>query len=129
MGSSCIYPKFFKQPIKESELLNGKLEQTNEPYAVAKIAGVKLCQSYNFQYKREYISIMPPNLYGPNDNYNLETAHVLPALIRKTYEAKKNNKTYIEIWGNGKSLREFMHVDDLAEACFFLLKQKNLHIL
>tara|TARA_B100000963_G_C22598697_1_gene659172 strand:- start:915 stop:1841 length:927 start_codon:yes stop_codon:yes gene_type:complete len=127
MGSSCIYPKFSKQPIKESELLNGKLEQTNEPYAVAKIAGVKLCQSYNFQYKREYISIMPPNLYGPNDNYNLETAHVLPALIRKTYEAKKNNKTYIEIWGNGKSLREFMHVDDLAEACLFLLKQKNLH--
>lgn len=125
-GSSCIYPKFAKQPIKESELLSGYLEDTNEPYAIAKIAGIKLCQSYNFQHKREYISIMPPNLYGPNDNYNLTSSHVLPALLRKTFEAKKNNKKSIELWGNGKSIREFMHVDDLANACYHILNKKKL---
>jgi GDP-L-fucose synthase len=121
LGSSCIYPKYCDQPIKEEYLLTGSLEHTNEPYAVAKIAGIKLCESYNTQYGREYISVMPTNLYGPNDNFDLKTSHVLPAILRKSHEAflfKKN----LEIWGSGRSKREFLYVDDLAEACLFLME-------
>ena len=121
LGSSCIYPKMSKQPIKEEYLLSGLLEPTNRPYAVAKIAGIELCKSYNFQYGCNFISVMPTNLYGPNDNYDLDNSHVLPALIRKFIEAKKNN-TDVTLWGSGKPKREFLHVDDLADACLFLMK-------
>jgi GDP-L-fucose synthase len=122
LGSSCIYPKHCPQPIKEEYLLDGKLEPTNEPYAVAKIAGIKMCQSYNRQYGTDFISVMPTNLYGPNDNFDLETSHVLPALIRKFHEAKINDKSKVEVWGTGKAKREFLYVDDLADACIFLMK-------
>ena len=122
LGSSCIYPKMCEQPIKESYLLNGYLEQTNEPYAIAKIAGLKMAESYKRQYGINFISAMPTNLYGPNDNYDLNNSHVLPALIRKFYEAKMNGAPTVEIWGTGKPMREFLHVDDLAEACYFLME-------
>ena len=122
LGSSCIYPKLCDQPIKEAYLLNGYLEQTNEPYAIAKIAGLKMAESYKRQYGCNFISAMPTNLYGPNDNYDLNNSHVLPALIRKFYEAKVNNTRAVEIWGTGTPKREFLHVDDLVEACFFLME-------
>lgn len=122
LASSCIYPKMAPQPIKEEYLLTGKLEPTNEPYAIAKIAGVKMCENYNRQYGCEFISVMPTNLYGPNDNYDPETSHVLPALLRKFHEAKLNSKSYVEVWGTGAPKREFLHVDDLAEACLYLMK-------
>ena len=121
LGSSCIYPKMAPQPLKEEYLLTGSLEHTNEPYAVAKITGIKLCDAYRDQYGCQYISAMPTNLYGPNDNYNLNTSHVLPALIRKFYEAHIAGAPEVIIWGTGKPLREFLHVDDLAEACLFLM--------
>ena len=119
LGSSCIYPKNCKQPIKENYLLRGSLETTNEPYAIAKIAGLKLCESYYHQYGCEFISLMPTNLYGPNDNYDLKSSHVLPALIRKFHEAKINQKKEVIVWGDGTPRREFLHVDDLADACLF----------
>ena len=122
LGSSCIYPKLCEQPIKESYLLNGYLEPTNEPYAIAKIAGLKMAESYKRQYGCNYISAMPTNLYGPNDNYDLNNSHVLPALIRKFYEAKMSATPTVEIWGTGTPKREFLHVDDLAEACYFLME-------
>lgn len=122
LGSSCIYPKLAPQPLKEEYLLSGYLEETNEPYAIAKIAGIKLCENYRRQYGCDFISAMPTNLYGPNDNYDLQNSHVLPALIRKFIEAKKLNKSEVEIWGTGSPLREFLHVDDLADACYFLFK-------
>ena len=122
LASSCIYPKFSAQPIKEEYLLDGKLEPTNEPYAIAKIAGVKMCENYNRQYGCNFISIMPTNLYGPNDNYDLETAHVLPALLRKFHEAKESGTPVVEVWGTGEPRREFLHVDDLAGACFHLMQ-------
>ncbi len=125
LGSSCIYPKYSKQPIKEKYLLSGKLEQTNDAYAIAKIAGVKMCESYNEQYNLNYLCLMPTNLFGINDNYNLKTSHFFPALLKKIYYAKKRNKKQIEIWGNGKAKRELMYVDDLASACEFFLKKKN----
>ena len=128
LGSSCIYPKFAKQPIKEECLLTSKLEPTNQYYALAKIAGVKLCESFNIQYKRNYISLMPSNLFGPNDNYNLENSHFLPAVIKKIYLAKQNQKSLI-FWGTGKAKRELTYVDDLAEACVFFLKKKTKHTL
>ena len=123
LGSSCIYPKNAPQPMKEDCLLTGELEPTNEPYAVAKIAGIKMCQAYNKQYGTNFISVMPTNLYGPGDNYDLETSHVLAALIRKFHEAKQEGKPYVEVWGSGKPRREFLHVDDLAEACLFLMQK------
>ncbi|MFA7314341.1 MAG: GDP-L-fucose synthase [Candidatus Magasanikbacteria bacterium] len=122
LGSSCIYPKDCLQPIKEEYLMTGELEKTNEPYAIAKIAGIKMCQSYNRQYGTNFIAVMPTNLYGPNDNFDLETSHVLPALIRKFHEANINNKKQVEIWGTGRPRREFLHVDDLARACLFVLQ-------
>ena len=122
LGSSCIYPKHAPQPMKEEHLLSGYLEPTSEPYAIAKIAGIKLCENYMDQYGSNFISAMPTNLYGPNDNYDLETSHVLPALIRKFHEAKEQNKPYVEIWGTGKPMREFLHVADMADACFFLMQ-------
>lgn len=122
LGSSCIYPKFAPQPMKEDDLLTGTLEQTNEPYAIAKIAGIKLCEAYRDQYGSNFISAMPTNLYGPNDNYDLQNSHVLPALIRKFHEAKENNQAEVVIWGDGSPLREFMHVDDLAAACLHLMQ-------
>jgi GDP-L-fucose synthase len=121
LGSSCIYPKLAPQPLKEEYLLSGYLEETNEPYAIAKIAGIKLCESYRRQYGCDFISAMPTNLYGPNDNYDLNNSHVIPALIRKFHEAKVNNLATVEVWGSGKPLREFMHVDDLADACLLLM--------
>ncbi len=121
LGSSCIYPKFAKQPIKEEYLLTGELEPTNKPYAIAKIAGIIMCESYNRQYKTNFISVMPTNLYGPGDNFDLKASHVLPALIRKFHEAKINNKKEVEVWGTGSPKREFLHVDDLADACIFLM--------
>jgi GDP-L-fucose synthase len=121
LGSSCIYPKLADQPLKESYLLTGTLEPTNEPYAIAKIAGIKLCEAYRSQYGCNYISAMPTNLYGPNDNYDLQNSHVLPALLRKFHEAKVENKPSVEVWGSGKPKREFLHVDDLADACYHLL--------
>ena len=121
LGSSCIYPRNSKQPIKEEYLLTGQLEKTNEPYAIAKIAGIKMCESYNFQYKKNYKCLMPCNLYGPNDNYNLENSHFLPALILKIHSAKIRKKKYLKIWGTGKPKRELMFVDDLADACIFFL--------
>ena len=125
LGSSCIYPKFSEQPISEEALLTGKLEPTNEPYAIAKISGIKLCESYNRQYGRDYRCIMPTNLYGPNDNFNLENSHVIPALIRKFHEAKKMNLEEVFIWGSGSPLREFLHVDDLADACVFMMNLED----
>jgi len=122
LGSSCIYPKHCKQPMKEESLLSGYLEPTNEPYAVAKIAGIKTCQSYNRQYGTRFISVMPTNLYGPNDNFDLKTSHVLPALIRKFHEAKITGSKEVEIWGSGKPRREFLHVDDMADACLFIME-------
>ena len=122
LGSSCIYPRLSDQPIKETELLSGYLEPTNEPYAVAKIAGIVTARSYNRQHGTHFISVMPTNLYGPHDNYNLEDSHVVPALIRKTHEAKLAEADYVKIWGTGKPLREFLHVDDLADACVFLME-------
>ncbi|WPP48259.1 GDP-L-fucose synthase [Catalinimonas niigatensis] len=121
LGSSCIYPKMAPQPLKEEYLLTGLLEPTNEPYAIAKIAGIKMCEGYRSQYGCDFISTMPTNLYGPNDNYDLNNSHVLPALIRKFHEAKENKAEYVEIWGTGSPKREFLHVDDLAEACVYLM--------
>ena len=121
LGSSCIYPKESQQPIKEEYLLNGYLEPTNEPYAIAKIAGIKLCESYNRQYGTDYRSIMPTNLYGPNDNFHPDNSHVIPALIRKFHEAKVKNKSCVEVWGSGKSMREFLHVDDMADASIYIM--------
>ncbi|GAB4119264.1 MAG: GDP-L-fucose synthase [Thermoflexibacter sp.] len=125
LGSSCIYPKLAPQPLKEEYLLTGLLEPTNEPYAIAKIAGIKMCEAYRSQYGCNYISVMPTNLYGPNDNYDLEKSHVLPALIRKFHTAKINHLPSVEIWGTGSPRREFLHVDDLAEACLFLMQNYN----
>lgn len=122
LGSSCIYPKMAPQPLKEEYLLTGLLEPTNEPYAIAKIAGIKMCEAYRSQYGSDFISVMPTNLYGPNDNYDLNNSHVLPALIRKFHEAKISNAEYVEIWGTGSPKREFLHVDDLAEACVYLME-------
>ncbi len=122
LGSSCIYPKLAQQPLKENALLTGLLEPTNEPYAIAKIAGIKMCDAYRDQYGCDFISAMPTNLYGPNDNYDLKNSHVLPALISKFHNAKIENEPFVEIWGTGSPLREFMHVDDLAAACFFLMQ-------
>ncbi|MCD6062600.1 MAG: GDP-fucose synthetase [Flavipsychrobacter sp.] len=125
LGSSCIYPKMASQPMREDALLTGPLEYTNEPYAIAKIAGIKLCESYFDQYGCNFISVMPTNLYGPGDNYHLQNSHVLPALIRKFHEAKVNGNTTVEIWGSGKPLREFMYVNDLADGCLFLMRNYN----
>lgn len=125
LGSSCIYPKLAPQPLREEYLLTGELEPTNEPYAIAKIAGIKLCEAYRDQYGCNFISAMPTNLYGPNDNYDLEKSHVLPALIKKFHLAKTNGKSHVEIWGNGEPLREFLYVDDLAEACLHLMLHYN----
>ncbi|WP_313515351.1 GDP-L-fucose synthase [Sphingobacterium sp.] len=125
LGSSCIYPKMAPQPLKEDYLLTGTLEPTNEPYAIAKIAGIKMVESYRMQYDDNYISVMPTNLYGINDNYHPENSHVLPALIRKFHEAKVNNSPTVNIWGSGKPLREFMFADDLADACVFLMENYN----
>lgn len=125
LGSSCIYPKLAPQPLKEEYLLSGSLEQTNEPYAIAKIAGLKLCEAYHDQYGCNFISAMPTNLYGPNDNYDLQSSHVLPALLRKFHEAKESGSSQVVIWGTGSPLREFMHADDLADACVYLMKHYN----
>lgn len=121
LGSSCIYPKFAEQPMREEALLTGVLESTNEPYAVAKIAGIKLCESYNRQYGVDYRSVMPTNLYGENDNFHLENSHVIPALVRKFHDAKINNAQTVEVWGTGKAMREFLHVDDMAAACIHVM--------
>lgn len=121
LGSTCIYPKFAPQPLKEEYLLTGELEPTNEPYAIAKIAGIKMCESYNRQYGSRFISAMPTNMYGPNDNFDLKSSHVLPALVRKIHEAKETNSPTVEIWGTGTPKREFLHADDLADACLFLM--------
>ncbi len=123
LGSSCIYPKFAEQPIREEALLGGDLEPTNKPYAIAKIAGIILCESYRREYGCNFISVMPTNMYGPNDNFNLETSHVLPALIRKFHEAKVNGDATVTLWGTGTPLREFLHVDDCADACLHLMRQ------
>ncbi|TGK78487.1 GDP-L-fucose synthase [Leptospira noumeaensis] len=126
LGSSCIYPKFAKQPMEEGQLLDGKLEPTNEPYAVAKIAGIVMCQSYNRQYNTNYISVMPTNLYGPGDNYHPENSHVLPALIRRFHEAKVNKLPEVVIWGTGNPLREFLYSEDMARACVFLMQNYDV---
>jgi len=125
LGSSCIYPKLAPQPMKEESLLTGELEPTNEPYAIAKIAGIKLCEAFRDQYGCNFIAAMPTNLYGPGDNYDLEKSHVIPAMIRKFHEAKENNAAVVEIWGTGSPLREFMYVDDLADASLFLMQEYN----
>ena len=125
LGSTCIYPKHTEQPIKEEYLLTGELEPTNEPYAIAKIAGIKMCESYNNQYDTNFISLMPTNLYGPNDNFDLESGHVLPALLRKIHEAKENDHPTVEVFGTGKPRREFMYSSDLASACVYILKNVN----
>ena len=124
LGSSCIYPRDCSQPIKEEYLLTGPLEPTNEPYAIAKIAGIKMCESYNRQYGTHYVSVMPTNLYGPNDNYDLNNSHVLPALIRKAHEAKMRGDKELVVWGSGKPMREFLYVDDMADACVFLMESE-----
>ncbi|MEM9983178.1 MAG: GDP-L-fucose synthase, partial [Bacteroidota bacterium] len=121
LGSSCIYPKLAPQPLKEAYLLTGELEPTNEPYAIAKITGIKMCENYRAQYGSNFISVMPTNLYGPGDNYDLKKSHVLPALIRKFVEAKRDHKPFVEVWGTGVPKREFLYVDDLADACYFLM--------
>ncbi len=125
LGSSCIYPKFASQPIKEESLLTGALEPTNDCYALAKISGIKMCQAYNKQYGTNFISVMPTNLYGPGDNFSLENSHVMPAMIRKFYDAKINNLKNVTLWGTGTPKREFLHVDDLADACLFLMQNHN----
>lgn len=125
LGSSCIYPKMAPQPLKEEYLLTGPLEETNEPYAIAKIAGIKLCETYRDQYGCDFISVMPTNLYGPGDNYDLNNSHVLPALLRKFHEAKEKGASEAVLWGTGQPKREFMHVDDLADACYFLMENYN----
>ena len=125
LGSSCIYPKQCEQPIKEESLLTGPLEPTNSAYAMAKLSGIEMCKAYNKQYGCNFISAMPTNLYGPNDNFDLKTSHVLPALLRKCHESKLENNTSLEIWGSGTPKREFLHVDDLADACLFLMKHYN----
>jgi GDP-L-fucose synthase len=125
LGSSCIYPKLAPQPLKEEYLLTGTLEYTNEPYAIAKIAGIKMCEAYRDQYGCNFISVMPTNLYGPNDNYDLNNSHVLPALVRKIHEAKSGNQASFVMWGTGEPRREFLHADDLADACFFLMQHYN----
>jgi len=125
LGSSCIYPKLADQPLKEDYLLTGALEPTNEPYAIAKIAGIKMCDAYRDQYDCNFISVMPTNLYGPNDNYDLKNSHVLPALLRKFHEARENNKPHVMIWGTGTPKREFLHVADLADACYHLMLNYN----
>ncbi|MFA6524246.1 MAG: GDP-L-fucose synthase [Candidatus Paceibacterota bacterium] len=125
LGSSCIYPKFAPQPMKEEHLLTGTIEPTNEPYALAKIAGIKMCQSYNRQYGTNFVAVMPTNLYGPNDNFDLTSSHVLPALIRKFHEAKEAGAKEVVAWGTGSPKREFLHVDDLAEACLFVMNKYN----
>lgn len=125
LGSSCIYPKLAPQPLKEEYLLTGLLEPTNEPYAIAKITGIKMCEAYRSQYGCNFISVMPTNLYGPNDNYDLHNSHVLPALIRKFHEARVNEKPSVEIWGTGSPKREFLHADDLADACYYLMLNYN----
>lgn len=125
LGSSCIYPKLAPQPLKETSLLTGLLEGTNEPYAIAKIAGIKMCESYKRQYGCNFISVMPTNMYGPNDNYNLANSHVLPALIRKFHDAKENNLPFVEMWGTGTPMREFLHADDLGDACVYLMNNYN----
>jgi GDP-L-fucose synthase len=122
LGSSCIYPKMAPQPLKEEYLLTGHLEPTNEPYAIAKIAGIKMCEAYRAQYSCNFISVMPTNLYGPNDNYDLQNSHVFPAMIRKFHEAKEAGDTTVQLWGTGKPMREFLHADDLADACFYLMQ-------
>ncbi len=124
LGSSCIYPRDCPQPIREDYLLTGRLEETNEPYAIAKIAGIKLCESFNAQYRTRYVSAMPTNLYGPNDNYDLNNSHVLPALIRKAHEAKVRRDRELVVWGSGNPMREFLYVDDMAEACLFLMEKE-----
>jgi GDP-L-fucose synthase len=129
LGSSCIYPKLAPQPMKEEYLLSGQLEPTNEPYAIAKIAAIKLCRYYNEQYGTNFISVMPTNLYGPEDNFDLETSHVLPALIRKFHEAKVNGQKSVTIWGTGEPYREFLYVDDLAEACVFLMNKHDHKVI
>jgi GDP-L-fucose synthase len=123
LGSSCIYPRDCPQPIKEEYLLTGPLEKTNEPYAIAKIAGIKLCEAFNRQYGTQYVSLMPTNLYGPNDNYDLKTSHVLPALLRKAHEAKAGGADGLVVWGTGRARREFLHIDDMADAALFLLER------
>jgi len=125
LGSSCIYPKLAPQPLKEDYLLTGLLEPTNEPYAIAKIAGIKMCEAYRDQYGSNFISVMPTNLYGPNDNYDLNNSHVLPAMIRKFHEAKRDGKPSVELWGTGSPMREFLHADDLADACVYLMETYN----
>lgn len=125
LGSSCIYPKLAPQPINENSLLTSALEATNEAYSIAKITGIKLCNAYNKEYNKNYLSVMPTNLYGPNDNYHLENAHVLPMLLRRFHEAKENNLTEVVVWGTGKPMREFLYSDDLADACFFLMENFN----
>ncbi len=125
LGSSCIYPKYAEQPIKESALLTGRLEPTNEPYAIAKIAGIKLCESYNRQYGRDYRSVMPTNLYGPNDNFHPENSHVIPGLLRRFHEAKQNNDAEVVAWGSGKPMREFLHVDDMAAASVYVMNMER----
>ena len=125
LGSTCIYPKNCPQPMKEEYLLTSELEYTNEPYAIAKIVGIKMCESYNLQYGTNFISVMPTNLYGENDNFDLETSHVLPALLRKVHEAKLNNKPQVGVWGSGKPRREFMYSEDMADACVFLLENRD----
>lgn len=125
LGSSCIYPKMAPQPLKEEYLLTGVLEPTNEPYAIAKIAGIKMCDAYRSQYGCNFVSVMPTNLYGPHDNYDLQNAHVLPALIRKFHEAKTNGLHEVSIWGSGSPMREFLHADDMADACVYLMKNYN----
>ena len=125
LGSSCIYPRLAPQPMSEGAFLTGELEPTNEPYAVAKIAGIKLCQSYNRQYGTNYISVMPTNLYGPGDNYDLENSHVVPAMIRKFHEAKEKSVQAVRLWGTGSPRREFLYVDDMADACLFLMKRHD----
>jgi GDP-L-fucose synthase len=125
LGSSCIYPKLAPQPLKEEYLLTGLLEHTNEPYAIAKIAGIKLCDAFRDQHGCNFISVMPTNLYGPNDNYDLKNSHVLPAMIRKFHEAKKKGEPFVTIWGSGEPKREFLYVEDLADACFFLMQNYN----
>ena len=129
LGSSCIYPKLAPQPMKEEYLLSGELEYTNEPYAIAKIAGIKMCENYYRQYGDNFISVMPTNLYGPNDNFDLQSSHVLPALIRKFHEAKIENSDFVEVWGSGKSKREFLYVEDLAKACVYILENINAETL
>lgn len=124
LGSSCIYPRDCPQPIREEYLLTGVLEQTNEPYAIAKIAGIKLCESFNRQYGTHYVSVMPTNLYGPGDNYDLQNSHVLPALLRKAHEARLAGNEFLPVWGTGKPMREFLHVDDMADACVFIMEKE-----